>query len=249
MATTRRMGDIEMVPGFSNLLDCLLPSYCILCGQYSGNDRLCRPCSEELPRPEPSCRQCALPGLHSDSMLCGSCLHRPPAWNEALAALVYEYPVDQLVQRFKFQRSLACGQLLAEEMTDHVLRSGASMPDALIPVPLHFTRRFWRGFNQAEFLSRQMGSRFEIPVMVHLLRRTKRTLAQSGLDRKARRKNIRGAFYCRPLAQANVALVDDVLTTGTTLTECAKAVRAAGASKVSVWVAARVPGVIALSGR
>lgn len=174
-------------------------------------------------------------------MLCGACLRRPPAWDEALAALVYEYPVDQLVQQFKFQRSLACGQLLADEMVLFVNQSGTVLPDVLIPVPLHFTRRFWRGFNQAEFLARRLGSRCKIPVLVNQLQRTKRTSAQSGLDRRARKKNIRGAFSCRQLANTRVALVDDVLTTGTTLAECALAVRAAGASNIAVWVAARVP--------
>jgi ComF family protein len=174
-------------------------------------------------------------------MLCGACLRRPPAWNEALAALVYEYPVDQLVQQFKFRRALACGQLLADEMARFVNQSGTALPDVLIPVPLHITRQFWRGFNQAEFLARRLGSRYKIPVLVNQLQRTRRTSAQSGLDRRARKKNIRGAFSCRQLAYARVALVDDVLTTGTTLAECARAVRAAGASNIAVWVAARVP--------
>jgi len=224
----------------SHSLDFLLPAHCILCGLYSDSGSLCPLCLEELPRSTHSCRQCALPGMRSDVMLCGACLRQPPAWNEALAALVYEYPVDQLVQHFKFRRSLACGQLLADEMIRFVDQSGTALPDILIPVPLHFTRRFWRGFNQAEFLARQLGSRFKIPVLVNQLRRTRRTSAQSGLDRKARKKNIRGAFCCRHLANARVALVDDVLTTGTTLTECARAVKAAGASNVAVWVAARV---------
>ncbi len=229
----------------SRSLDFLLPAHCILCGLYIGSGRLCSPCREELPRPDRCCRRCALPGLYSDVMLCGACLRQPPAWNEGLAALVYEYPVDQLVQQFKFRRHLACGQLLADEMIRRLRQSRSALPDVLIPVPLHFTRRFWRGFNQAEFLARQLGSRLQVPVLVHRLRRTKSTSAQSGLDRKQRRKNIRGAFCCRPLDCANVALVDDVLTTGTTLTACVQAVKKAGASHVAVWVAARVPGVLA----
>lgn len=173
-------------------------------------------------------------------MVCGACLQRPPAWDQALAALVYEYPVDQLVQHFKFRHSMACGQLLADELIHCVRHSGTSLPDIIMPVPLHFTRRFWRGFNQAEFLARQLGLLLNIPVLVHKLRRNKKTAAQSGLDRKERRKNVHGAFSCRPLSNVKVALVDDVLTTGTTLTACTKAVRSAGASQVAVWVAARV---------
>jgi len=225
-------------------LQLLLPSHCILCGLDSGSRSMCQPCRKELPRVAQACHQCARPGLRSDFHLCGACLHHPPAWDAAVAALVYEYPVNHVVQHFKFQRNLACGRLLAEEMIRRVRQSGTPLPAALIPVPLHVTRRFARGFNQAEILARELGSSFGIPVLVHRLRRTKRTAAQSGLDRTQRRKNIRGAFFCRQLAAASVALVDDVLTTGTTLRACARAVRAAGVPEIAVWVAARVPGAL-----
>lgn len=226
---------------FAVLLEMLLPSHCILCGLRSGPGRLCQPCLHDLPRIEQACRQCAAPLGHSELMLCGACLRHPPAWDIALAALVYDYPADQLVQRFKFQRNFACGQLLADELTCAVKQSAQARPELLIPVPLHFTRRFQRGFNQAELLARAVGAAVKIPVRVDCLVRTRRTAAQSGLDRAARRKNLRGAFSCGDLAGARIALVDDVLTTGTTLEACARAARKAGAAHVSVWVAARVP--------
>jgi ComF family protein len=176
-------------------------------------------------------------------MRCGECIRRPPLWDDALAAMIYEYPIDQLVQRFKFQRSLACGQLLADKLVSTIKAAPLEKPDVLIPVPLHFTRRLQRGFNQAEFLARQLGKSLTIPLSVNQLRRSRRTRAQSGLDRAAREKNIRGSFTCRSLQQCHIALVDDVMTTGTTLRECTRAVRVAGASRVSIWVAARVPSV------
>ena len=228
-------------PRWTSWLDLLLPSHCILCGSFCGLGRLCQQCTEELPRPGQSCRMCALAGMESDLSVCGACLAQRPAWDEAVAALVYEYPADQLVQRFKFQRSLACGQLLADELILAVSRSTVTRPDLLLPVPLHFSRRFWRGFNQAEFLARQLGQALEIPVRVNRLRRRRKTTAQSGLDRSARRKNLGGAFSCNALTGKAVALVDDVMTTGATLSECTRVVRSAGAAHVSVWVAARVP--------
>ena len=236
----------NLVPG---LLEMLLPAHCILCGLRSHGGRLCGPCAEELPRLGQACRQCAVPIMHSGLMLCGACLRHPPAWDSAIAALCYEYPVDQLVQRFKFHHNFACGQLLADELAGALQRSVEPGPeqlptDFLLPVPLHFTRRFQRGFNQAELLARSVGAELHIPVRVDLLQRTRRTAAQSGLDRTERRKNIRGAFACRDLAGKRIALVDDVLTTGLTLEACARAVRKAGASHVSIWVAARVPGPI-----
>lgn len=184
-----------------------------------------------------------------------------------MAALVYEYPVDHLVRRFKFHNDLACGQLLAEELVHAVkqrlgqsalgqgalepggleqgrLKINSAKPELLIPVPLHFFRRCKRGFNQAEFIANQLQRQCGIPVQRHLLRRINHTSAQSGLNRKARQKNLRDAFRCKPLNGAHVALVDDVLTTGATLQECSRVIKRAGAGQVSVWVAARVPAPV-----
>jgi len=228
-------------PDLHQWLDHLLPAHCVLCGLYCRSGRLCPPCREDLPQPVLPCKQCALPGLSSDVMMCGVCQRNPPPWKETLAGLVYEYPVDQLVHRFKFRRNLACGQLLADELLSTLQNTTTSYPDVIFPVPLHYSRFFVRGFNQAEFLARHVAAFFNIPVLIDCLRRTRRTVAQSGLDHSSRRRNVRGAFTCRALAGENIVLVDDVMTTGTTLRACASSVLAAGAGSVSVWVAARVP--------
>jgi ComF family protein len=185
-----------------------------------------------------------------------------------VAALVYEYPVDHLVRRFKFHNDLACGQMLADELVHAVKRkleqgrsdqnkperntvnpdtpgscseSCSGRPEVLIPVPLHFFRRCKRGFNQAEMIAAELQQQCDIPMQRQLLRRINHTSAQSGLDRKTRQKNLRDAFRCKPLNGAHVALVDDVLTTGATLQECSRVIKKAGAGRISVWVAARVP--------
>jgi ComF family protein len=106
-------------------------------------------------------------------------------------------------------------------------------------VPLHRLRQFSRSFNQAGYIAQRLGKRLDIPVDVGLLKRMRRTQAQSGLDKPERKRNIRGAFKCKPIKATHIALVDDVLTTGTTLAECSREARRAGALKVSVWVAAR----------
>jgi ComF family protein len=224
---------------FNWLIDQLLPRHCIACGTASGESNLCPPCREELPRTINSCKQCGMAlSLESDS-ICGSCLSRAPPWQHATAALDYQFPVDQLVCRFKFQRDLACGEVLAQELLRAIKHSGPPLPDVIFPVPLHRRRQFSRSFNQAEVLACPVAGELNIPLVRGALKRSRGTRAQSGLTAAERRKNIRGAFICHQVLQPHVALVDDVLTTGTTLAECARAVLRAGAGEVSIWVAAR----------
>lgn len=231
-----------------SLLEYLLPACCLLCGAASPKQLLCAGCEQDLPRITESCKRCALPATLGAARLCAGCLRNQPAWDRAIAALVFEYPVDHLVRHFKFHKDMSCGQLLADELArsvSQILNAHAltpeEKPDLLIPVPLHFLRRCWRGFNQAELLATALQRSSGIPMQRNLLRRISHTPAQSGLDRKARQRNLRDAFQCPSLHGIHVALVDDVLTTGATLQECTKVLKRAGASRVSVWVAARVP--------
>jgi ComF family protein len=230
----------------ARLFDRLLPRHCVLCGLPSGDAAICMSCRAELPRPGPCCRTCALALPDPGAGQCGCCLRSPPPWDRAIAALAYRFPADRLVCRFKFQRDLCAGALLGSELLEAVRRSGHDPPDAIVPVPLHRARHFSRTFNQAELLARQLGRALMVPVRGRLLRRTRRTRAQSGLDAAGRRRNVRGAFAValpdgRLPARCRLALVDDVLTTGVTLAECSRALRRAGAAQVSVWVAARAP--------
>ncbi len=227
-------------------IDTLLPRHCILCGYASGAANICAPCSDEMPRIGACCCKCSLPLEDPEDRVCDHCQKFAPPWHSAIAALVYGFPVDQLVRRFKFSRSLACGQLLAQELTRAVASRSIHQPDAIVPVPLHRTRYLARAFNQSELLARHTGKRQGIPVYNGLLRRRRRTRAHSGLDAVSRRINIKGAFRCRLTSRQrdyvrHVALVDDVLTTGATLSECTRALQAEGIRKVSIWVAARAP--------
>ncbi len=119
--------------------------------------------------------------------------------------------------------------------------SGDPVPDILVPVPLHPLRQFVRVFNQAEVLARDLGNAIGIDVAPRLLRRTRRTRPQPGLSSKERRKNLAGAFVARPTRIEHVGIVDDVMTTGSTINECAGALRKAGVKTITVWVAARAP--------
>jgi ComF family protein len=232
--------------GLNTLVDLLLPRHCVLCGFPSGPDNLCAPCAAELPRIDHSCRQCGLPLRKTSGHICGLCLRRAPPWDLGLAALSYCHPVDHLVSRFKFNRDLACGHILGRELTAAVQQKAQATPTCILPVPLHRGRQVIRTFNQADLLARQLAKKLGVPVCSHGLERTRRTPAQSGLDAASRRKNLRGAFRCMASGKitalfGHVALVDDVLTTGSTLAECTRVLKRAGAGQVSSWVAAVTP--------
>jgi ComF family protein len=227
-------------------MDTLLPRHCVMCGCSSGAHNLCWSCFAELPRIGQACLQCGLPLQHTHEQTCKHCLCTPPPWESAIAALLYGFPVDQLVCRFKFGRQLPCGQILGREIALAARKHCLELPDCIVPVPLHRSRLFRRAFNQADVLARQVGKALEIPVRGSVLRRCRRTRAHSGLDAGSRQINIEAAFICNiPAYMAvmyrHVVLLDDVMTTGATLTECTQVLLRAGVKRVSVWVAARAP--------
>ena len=226
---------------FNKALDFLLPPRCLLCGQPSASVCLCEPCRMDLPGPGPHCYQCGLPLGSPKDRVCGACIQSPPPFTRTVCPLRYQFPADRLVQAFKFSRQLAAGRVLSHLLCECVNARQVSLPDMLIPVPLHNLRMIKRGFNQACELGAYASHRLKVPLLTTGLRRHRHTRAQSGLSRKQRRKNVRGAFYWHGLVKPgrHVALIDDVMTTGTTVSECARVLKKAGAKRVDIWVATR----------
>lgn len=176
--------------------------------------------------------------------LCGGCLRHEPPFAGAWAPFRYEHPLDLLEARFKFHADLAAGRVLSALMIERAAADAPPRPELLIPVPLHSARLRERGYNQALELAQPLARAFAIPLRADLLVRTRATPPQTGLDAKTRRRNLRGAFA---LAEGtalpeHVALIDDVMTTGATLRECARVLRRAGVARVDVWALARAPG-------
>ncbi|MDX9767523.1 MAG: ComF family protein [Ectothiorhodospiraceae bacterium] len=222
------------------LLERLYPPRCLLCGApgQAGLD-LCAGCLADLPRARHACPNCAAP-VPAEGVVCGRCLRRPPRFDAALAAFRYDEPLVGLVTGLKFHARLAHGRLLGALLAEAVRAADVPIPDCILPVPLHPQRLRERGFNQALEIARPLARAFDRPLILHEVRRSRPTRPQMALDARARRGNVRGAFAIRPgFAPASVALVDDVMTTGSTLDELARVFRRAGVGYISVWVAAR----------
>jgi len=219
----------------------LLPLRCLLCGAPGADGvDLCAACVAELPRNRSCCARCALP-LPVSAALCGECQRHAPPWDAAWAPFRYGWPLDRLESRFKFGRDLAAGRALATLWQRESMP--LSKPALLLPVPLHRARLRQRGYNQALELARPMARGFGLPLRHDVLQRLKATDAQTELDAATRRRNVRGAFavHAGVALPAHVAILDDVMTTGATLAECARVLKRAGVARVDVWALARAP--------
>ena len=210
---------------------------CLLCGAQAADGQLCPPCRAAQPHhPQPACPTCALPT--ADGVTCGSCLKKPPAFDRTLAAFSYTFPVDTMIHAYKYAGNLALLDALTEPLIQLAITQ--AKPDVLIPMPLHPARLRERGFNQAHEIAKIVSGKLAIPLDGRACRRVLDTQPQAGMKLKERARNLRGAFSCDlDLTGVRVALIDDVMTTGSSLNELAKAVRARGAMQVSAWVVAR----------
>lgn len=222
----------------------LLAPACVLCRREATAARLCQDCLALLVPNGSACARCAEP-LPLPTPLCGKCSQRPPAFDAAWAGFQYLAPLDQLVQRLKFDDALAVGRALLPHWLG-ALRAqralnGDALPAALVPVPLHRSRLRQRGYNQALELARDLGRELAIPVL-DALTRARATAPMPGLDWAARRRNVRDAFAVSAAnLPAHVALVDDVMTSGATAGEAARVLKRAGVQRVEVIVLARKP--------
>lgn len=221
----------------------VFPSQCVLCGDQATDDHdLCLACRTELPYLSIACQHCALPLQISGT--CGRCLQQLPGFDRAYGIFHYARPMDFLIQRLKFNKRLSfarlLGSLMADELSKRYAADAESLPDVIIPVPLHASRLRERGYNQALEIARPIARCLKIPVDYKCAVRTRETAMQSELPAKLRRNNVKGAFKISGLQQANhVAIIDDVMTTGHTVEELASEVRKAGIKKIDVWTCAR----------
>lgn len=230
-----------MDPG---LLARLAPPRCLLCGDPGHRGlSLCAGCHADLPRNRRPCVRCAepLPATGPDLpelRVCGRCLWRPPPYVAIHVPFRYAHPVDWLVRRLKFHGDLAAGRLLGQLLAlewpedDEVI-------DAVVPVPLHPRRLQERGFNQAAEIAWPLARSRGAPLRGGVLARRGGTVAQMDLPARRRRGNVRGVFTLRRPVAGRVILVDDVVTTASTVREAARRLAVGNDCRVTVAAVAR----------
>jgi len=249
---TPKVNSKEWIQPFGKAIRPLLATdggQCVACLAPHARFGLCTPCRQELPVNHWHCRCCALPLAYAgngDDVLCGQCLQDPPPFSRVIAPWRYRFPVDGMVQRYKYNGQRAFARPLIHGLAEHlasVLETTPEYrPDLLVASPMHPARRRKRGFNQAADIAECIGRHSGIPWSGDLVVRNRRTLPQRGLNRELRLANLRGIYQVTQSPPASIAIIDDVVTTGATARSLTETLLAAGAKEVQVWALARTPG-------
>ncbi|MBM4070637.1 MAG: ComF family protein [Planctomycetes bacterium] len=228
-------------------LQLLFPGSCWLCGQTlaEGHTGFCLSCRQTLTSdPQPTCPRCSSSiGPHVDlTGGCQRCRGTSFDFDECTRLGPYQGLLRDAILRMKRWQGEGLAEVLGALWAEHALaRLRSKQPHVVIPVPLHWTRRWSRGYNQSQVLARALALALAVPFQPGWLRRRRRTGSQTALTAEERRKNLRGAFHAGRglnLAGKTILLVDDVLTTGATASDAARALRAVGAERINVAVLA-----------
>lgn len=223
----------------------LFPPICCFCNHLADTEQdLCSTCNTLLPWIKDVCYRCGLSiETGNAAIYCEKCLTHPPKFDRLCALFKYEPPVTQLVTGLKFKAKLAYGRLLGELLSKQVKKiwyKKEVLPEALLPVPLHKTRLRKRGFNQALELLWPIKKELSIPILIDSCLRIRPTFSQSLLNKTKRQRNMKKAFQLvKSLPFEHIALVDDVVTTASTVNVLAELLKENGVKIVDVWCVCR----------
>ncbi|MCK7542831.1 ComF family protein [Marinobacter bryozoorum] len=240
---------VNTIPdSLARLHEALLPELCVTCLAPDARKGLCNGCRGDLPVNDRCCARCGLPLLLARpgrERTCGDCIKLEPAYHRAFIPWRYEFPVDRMISRYKYQGQRHYGRPLLSEMAllvDELLtRQPDRRPQLLVAAPMHRKRQRKRGFNQAAEIAEAISRQTDIPWSDRLLQRPRSARPQSGLNRKQRLSNLKGLFELHGGVPRHVALVDDVVTTGATVGTLATLLQQHGAERIEVWALARTP--------
>lgn len=224
----------------SIIFNTLYPSVCPVCANKSdlfSVSPICSNCWSEIKSYKgPSCNLCALPFVSEKASICGNCLKNNPLFTKAIAFGLYDGILKEAISQFKFYGI----RRLSKPLARLLLTLEIPEADAVIPVPMTKKELIQRGFNQSALLAKTIARQKSIPLLLDILLKIKETPPQVGLSVSERQRNLTGAFSAkRNLNDKTIILVDDVMTTGATVTECTKALLKAGAKQVIALVLAR----------
>lgn len=212
---------------------------CVLCNQFHYNSMaVCVACIEFMSPIGPACRYCAYPLPDSHLLVCGRCIKTKPYFDRAVINYIFEEPLRSLLHQFKYHNSLYLGSFLSYLILLS-LNKHTQFPECLIPVPMHPQRIKLRGFNQAAILTRLLAKKLNLPYDLTHCQKKINTEPQAHLNGEQRQKNLRHAFQAKTLPWNHVAIVDDLLTTGSTANELASTLKKSGVQYVEVWCCAR----------
>lgn len=218
----------------------LLPYTCILCRNPSDTlQDLCLPCKNELPYLLFACPHCAKPSAQNTP--CLSCSNAP--YDRTHALFLYEVPATTLIMNLKFGHALMNARILGELFLEKIQSDwyrDKPLPEAIIPMPMHPKRLQERGYNQAIEIARPIAKTLHLPLELTACQRLKHTAAQATLQAEQRGQNIKNAFgIIKKLSYRHVAVIDDVITTGQTMTEFCRILKQAGVQTIDAWCCAR----------
>ena len=219
--------------------DAIFPNYCPACLSAVSGTGLCHNCLSSLASLGPSCRICLAPIEQPEKNVCVRCAAGVP-FDRVIALTRYMPPLSDLICRLKYRRQIYLAKVLGTLLAIHIKKHCRTLPELLVTVPLHKQRIRQRGFNQAVEIARTVVAQLDLKADYQCVEKTKATPLQTTLNARQRRRNLKGAFRLRyPVHAKSVVVLDDVMTTGTTVSEIASLLKANGVSRVEVWTLAR----------